>query len=118
MLGEFEYFYDLYGRFVFRRKKSYINTVWTPQVTTADGDTYVEPYMTSTPYIYEFKNNQLLTNISNSPKLDSIKNDYTVWGERTSSAGGKIPIHSRYAIDKKPFIYVSVAPLEDTDNKL
>lgn len=25
-------------------------------------------------------------------------------------AGGKLPIHSRYAIDTKPIIYVSVAP--------
>jgi hypothetical protein len=28
MLVEFEYFYDLDGRFVFQKKKSYIETMW------------------------------------------------------------------------------------------
>jgi hypothetical protein len=30
MLSEFEYFYDLDGQFIFQRKKSFINTLWTP----------------------------------------------------------------------------------------
>ena len=110
MLGEFEYFYDTDGRFIFRRKRSFINTVWTPQVKTQEGDSYYLPYYYATPYVYTFKDNKLITNISNQPKLDSIKNDYTVWGERTGTTGGKIPIHSRYAIDKKPVLYVSVKP--------
>ena len=116
MLGEFEYFYDLDGHFVFRRKKSFINTVWTPQVKTAEGDEYYNPYYYSSPYSYVFQDNKLITNISNAPKLDTIKNDYTVWGERTGVGGSKIPIHARFAIDVKPNIYVSVAPMHgDTD---
>jgi hypothetical protein len=34
MLSEFEYFYDLDGRFVFQRKKSFINTLWSPEAET------------------------------------------------------------------------------------
>ena len=30
MLSDFEYFYNLDGQFVFQRKKSFINTLWTP----------------------------------------------------------------------------------------
>jgi hypothetical protein len=30
MLGEFEYFYDLDGRFIFQKKQSFINTLWSP----------------------------------------------------------------------------------------
>jgi hypothetical protein len=30
MLSEFEYFYDLDGQFVFQRKKSFINTLYSP----------------------------------------------------------------------------------------
>lgn len=110
MLGDFEYFYDVDGRFVFRRKKSFINTLWTPKVTTIDGDTYYSDYYYASPYTYEFEGTKLITNIQNSPQLASIKNDYTVWGERSSTNGGKIPIHSRYAIDSKPIYYVSVVP--------
>ena len=32
MLAEFEYFYNLEGQFVFQRKKSFINTLWTPML--------------------------------------------------------------------------------------
>ena len=117
MLGEFEYFYDVDGRFVLRHKKSFINTVWLPEMVTigADGEKehYWLDYQYATPYIYEFKDTKLITNVQNSPQLATIKNDYTVWGERVSTAGGKLPIHSRYAIDTKPTVYVSVAP----DNK-
>jgi hypothetical protein len=28
MLGDFEYFYDLDGRFIFQKKKTYLNTSW------------------------------------------------------------------------------------------
>jgi hypothetical protein len=28
MLGDYEYFYDLDGRFVWQRKKTYINVSW------------------------------------------------------------------------------------------
>lgn len=118
MLGEFEYFYDVEGRFILRHKKSFINTIWMPKFTTADGEVFYQDYYYSSPYVYNFSDTRLITNIQNSPQLASIKNDYTVWGERISAAGGKLPIHSRYAIDTKPFIYVSVAPLENTDNKL
>ena len=114
MLGEFEYFYDVDGRFVLRHKKSFINTVWLPEMVTISSDEgrdrYWLDYQYATPYIYEFKDTKLITNVQNSPQLASIKNDYTVWGERVSAAGGKVPIHSRYAIDTKPIIYVSVAP--------
>jgi hypothetical protein len=32
MLGEFEYFYDLEGRFIFQKKKTYIQTAWSPMI--------------------------------------------------------------------------------------
>ena len=30
MLGEFEYFYDINGRFIFQKKKNYVKTPWNP----------------------------------------------------------------------------------------
>jgi hypothetical protein len=43
MLGNFEYFYDLDGRFIFQEKKNYINTSWTPLTTTDEGLIYLDP---------------------------------------------------------------------------
>jgi len=40
MLGEFEYFYDIDGRFIFQRKRCLVNTVWTP-INKTDSETYV-----------------------------------------------------------------------------
>lgn len=77
MLGEFEYFYDVDGRFVLRHKKSFINTVWLPEMVTISSDEgrdrYWLDYQYATPYIYEFKDTKLITNVQNSPQLASIK---------------------------------------------
>ena len=34
-----------------------------------------------------------------------MKNDYSIWGNRTSVQGTEVPIHMRYAIDQKPVYY-------------
>jgi hypothetical protein len=34
-----------------------------------------------------------------------MKNDFSVWGEKTAINGDKLPVHLRYAIDTKPVYY-------------
>jgi hypothetical protein len=68
----------------------------------------------ATPYAYKFIGGELITSFNNNPNISNMKNDYSVWGERTSVAGGKIPIHLRYAIDVKPTVYNSIV-VEDTN---
>ncbi len=106
MLGEFEYFYDLDGRFVFQRKKSLVNTVWTPQHKGEDNQLYVEALALASNSIYNFKGSILISSFQNNPNLLNLKNDFTVWGKRKGLSGQEIPIHMRYAIDNKPFRYV------------
>jgi hypothetical protein len=65
-------------------------------------DYIVEAYSDASAATYSFLGNELLTAFNNTPNLTNLKNDYSVWGERRSAAGGTIPIHIRYAIDKKP----------------
>ena len=36
-----------------------------------------------------------------------MRNDYSIWGARKSVDGSEIPIHLRYAIDKKPVSYTN-----------
>lgn len=112
MLGEFEYFYDLQGQFVFQKKRSFINTLQSPLVDSSsdDGDgTYNEQYVESlaiaSSQSYVFHEGELITAFNNNPNLTNMKNDYSIWGTRTSTKGTEVPIHMRYAIDKKPTFY-------------
>lgn len=104
MLTNFEYFYDLDGRFVFQRKRSYI-------VSSFEGINYSKPdeyYIENRPtYIYSFEGNNQLTAIRNQPDMVNLKNDFSIWGVRDSAEGSEIPIHFRYAIDKKPHQYTN-----------
>ncbi len=107
MLGAFEYFYDLDGRFVFQRQKSLVNTVWTPLHRTSDGELYVESLALASNSMYQFSGSILISSFQNSPNLMNLRNDYTVWGVRTGVNGQEYPVHMRYAIDNKPTKYVS-----------
>jgi hypothetical protein len=49
----------------------------------------------------------LVTTFNNNPSLENLRNDYSVWGERQGISGKALPVHMRYAIDKKPVYYKS-----------
>lgn len=103
MLGEFEYFYNEEGKFVFQKKKNYLQTSWTQLTNNEYGEPYID--FEKDKIAFDFKQNQLLSSISNSPVLNNVHNDITVWGKRKGISGADISIHARYAIDKKPEYY-------------
>lgn len=102
MLGEYEYFYDVKGRFVFQKKKTYTQELFSP----INGD-IITPTNYASQYSYEFKDKTLFTNYSVTPQITDVKNDFTVWGTRSSADGKDVPVHARYALCKKPKRYVS-----------
>ena len=112
MLGDFEYFYNIDGQFVFQKKHIYIDHTWN---TTASGGTaiigstfeVIDYTMSDGGIAYNFNNSNLITSFSNSPNLLNLKNDFTVWGKRTGVSGIEIPIHMRYAVHDKPKYYYS-----------
>lgn len=109
-LGDFEYFYDVDGRFIFRRKPSHINVNFTP--LKADGGVeYVDPYADECQYY--FTNHETFTSFNNTPNLANLKNDFCIWGTRKSSTGKELASQLRYAIDKKPQKYKSITVLDD-----
>lgn len=120
ILGDYEYFYNLDGQFIFQKKKIYVNSSWSPVTKDSEGKTYITD---SSPVAYTFKNGELVTTFNNNPNLANLKNDFSVWGSRTSLSGAAIPVHMRYAIDQKPEKYVSITvsssdkDLEDYNNK-
>lgn len=104
MLGEFEYFYDLDGRFVFQKKKTYTQTSWNNIVKVGDNQ-YIDSAAYTSAVSYKFEDANLITSFQNNPSLTNLKNDYSVWGERETVSGAKVPVHYRYAIDQKPSYY-------------
>jgi hypothetical protein len=74
------------------------------------------PYMLSSNISYSFTNSELVTAFTNAPNISNIRNDFSIWGERTTVTGATVPIHMRYAIDDKPIQYVSIAVEEDNED--
>ena len=111
MLGNFEYYYDVDGRFIFQRKQTFVDKTWNnirtgnqnSYITTSD-ETYVESAAYSTPIFWTFGSSFLTTAYSNTPVLNNVKNDFSIWGTR-SGVGAELPVHLRYAVDKKPVYY-------------
>ena len=101
----FEYFYDVDGHFVFQKKKTYVEEIFSP----ASGD-LIAPLVTTSPYAYTFQDQKAIISISHSPAIDKIKNDFVYWGKTATSYGNTQDIHVRYAIDKKPIKYTSPWP--------
>ena len=107
MLGNFEYFYDLDGRFIFQRKKTYVDITYSPITSSEDGGSYVEPLVYASGATYNFSSSELITAFNNAPNLLNLRNDYSVWGVRKSVTGQELPVHMRYAIDEKPVSYTN-----------
>lgn len=126
-LGNYEYFYDVDGNFIFQEIKNYLNTT---QATLdldkikkylglptdrdlsvkdltmlnglkADGINY-QIDMSKGKTVYQFDNSNLITSYNNTPQYNMIKNDFIVWGLRENANGNSIPIRYHLAIDNKP----------------
>lgn len=98
MLGNYEYFYDVDGRFIFQKKKNFINTSWAP----SSGD-YIENLIEDTESMYTFAEKDMLISLSSAPTITNIRNDFSIWGETKQ----KTPIHLRYALHNKPTTYTT-----------
>lgn len=105
VLGEFEYYYDVYGRFIFQRKKIYHNIIWNG-VQPSEATTGYFASTQEATYIYDFAENQQVESYVNKPNLLNVRNDWIIWGE-ISNVESKYtaPCHLRCAIDDKPVVY-------------
>lgn len=101
-LGNYEYFYDLDGHFVFQQKKNYLNYYYTP-ITQINDNYYIKAFSDS-KYYYTFIDAKDALSYYNSPKYENIKNDFIVWGDKTNANGVTKTIQYHLAIDKKPQI--------------
>ena len=109
LLGNYEFFYDVYGKFHFREKKNYLNTTYTTaflkmlneQVENIPKDYYKVDFSNGKSE-YTFNDNFLVSSCNNVPQFNMIKNDFVVWGMRKTTDGTTLPIRYHLAIDDKP----------------
>ena len=110
VLGNYEYFYDVDGHFVFQEKKNYLNTSYETYPTTGsqaldsrrnllNNSNYIVNFSKLNKSIYTFEEGSALINsYSNTPNYTNIKNDFHVWGKNEDG----LAIHYHLAIKQKP----------------
>lgn len=101
-LGNYEYYFDIDGNFIFQEIKNYLNTTQaTVDLQNMSNNDY-KIDIAKGKSIYDFTGAELITSYSNNPNYNNIKNDYVVWGIRENASKVKIPIRYHLAIDDKP----------------
>ena len=103
MLGQYEYFYDIDGRFVFQKKRYFVNS---PIDINTNTDEEMLPKQDEISYT--FNDLKLFSSFNNNPNLSQLRNDFSIWGERKGVSGVSIPVLLRYALDEKPMQYTTI----------
>lgn len=110
-LGNYEYFFDVNGNFIFQEIKNYLNTSASsvflnvleqsgeasgllPQIT--NNSYLLDRYRTTT--VYNFDANSYISSFSNAVATNNIKNDIVVWGQK-KTVGNPKPIRYHLVID-------------------
>lgn len=144
VLGNFEYFYDVNGHFIFQEKRNYLNNSYNPEKETMQvkkyylensrdagitlasnnlqilgAENYRVDYYADQKSVYTFEEgDELITSYSNTPNYMNLKNDYHVWGKGIDNN----LIHYHVVIKKKPVIdngkFRKVVFLKDENEKL
>ena len=103
-LGNYEYFYDIDGNFIFQEIKNYLNTSKsTIELNKLNKEDYLID-QSKGKAVYTFDDSSLITSYSNTPQFNMIKNDFIIWGIKENNNGNTFPIRYHLAIDKKPSI--------------
>jgi len=122
VLGNYEYFYDIDGNFVFQEIRNYLNTSYVPteienntqryyidnnrdykidtnSLVIIGPDNYKVDYCADQKSIYTFEEgNDLITSYTNSPNFVNLKNDYHIWGKNDDG----FAIHYHLVLKDKP----------------
>ena len=100
VLGNYEYYFDVHGNFIFQEMKNYLNTSYTPITELTNGD--YEVNIGQGNIAYSFKDSDIVVSYANNPNYQNIKNDFIVWGAREAASGANVPIRYHVAIDDIP----------------
>ena len=110
-LGNYEYYYDINGNFVFQEIKNFLNKTYLPitkeedkyRLTTngiiLDKNNYIMDLSNQNKSVYTFEEGStLISSYSNTPNYNSIKNDFHIWGKNDKDNS----IHYHIVVKEKP----------------
>lgn len=124
-LGNYEYFYDVNGTFIFQEKRNYLNTTYditdpsflsnNARIISSDSKDFLDlssndlkilneenckiSYVNKDKSVYNFSEGSgLVSSFTNNPNYSNIKNDYHIWGKN----GDNTAIHYHFVIKDKP----------------
>lgn len=110
-LGNFEYFYDINGNFVFQEIKNYLNNTYNPITKTEqeyrlttngiilNEANYIMDLSNQNKSVYTFEEGStLISSYSNTPNYNNIKNDFHIWGKSDKD----LAIHYHVVVKEKP----------------
>ena len=109
--GNYEYFYDVEGNFVFQEIKNYLyNNI--PKIEELKNRDYNYSF-NKMPIQFDFSQYNIISSYNSSPAWENIKNDFYVWGNNNEQLIGY-----HLVIDDKPIIPTYVKDLTQSDNIL
>ena len=122
-LGNYEYFYDVFGVFHFREIKNYLNN---SQVKSLLEDMNKNDYLVETSTsksAFNFSDDNNIVSMTVTPSYENVKNDYVIQGKRTVQGTDiTYPVMYHLAIDKKPTVgaikYSDLLCYKEEDTKL
>lgn len=104
-LGNYEWYYDIWGKFHFQQKKNYIQEPNATNIIEFNEYNYLSIMnLNKSIYTFDDSNKKLLVGISSSPQYSNIKNDFVVWGSTKTATGATKPIRYHLAFDSKPVL--------------
>ena len=98
-LGNYQFYFDVYGNFRFREIKNYRYTD-PPQIKNLSEDDYLASYLKSGS-VHKFSDKTNIISFQQTPQYSNIKNDFYVIGE-TETDSSTMQIMYHVAIDDKP----------------
>ena len=104
MLGNFEYFFDLDGNFVFQQKRNFLD-IQSPLLELKATD-YFKEY-SNEEVVASFVNSKNLTQLQKNVNYQNLKNEFIIWGKRELSSGAERDIRYHLVIDEKPPIEIA-----------
>ena len=124
-MGNYEYFYDINGNFIFQEIRNYLNNSYSPVdifrldnynkideigrkvdiasngLSILDGTNYEVDFNNTSKSAYIFEENTgLVSAYTNTPSYTNLKNDFHIWGKNND----KKAIHYHLVIKRKPIV--------------
>ena len=79
--GQYEYFFDVEGNFIFQEKRNLTGNISQVGVLQDQNNQKYSSNFDGIPYIYDFTEKEIISSYNNSPNWRGIKNDFFVYGK-------------------------------------